>query len=593
MHRTSIARLAAVIIVGCAVALAFTSSLNDTPIVDEVPHIGAGFSYVTALDYRLNPEHPPLIKDLAGIALLPLGLNRSVYQLPAWTSAVNGQWEFGRSLIYHAGADPSTVLLVARAPMLLLFILACWLMWKWARERSGETSALIAVALLAFSPTVMAHARLVTTDMGAAIGVLAATYCFVHFLRDQNRRTFIWATLALGLALLAKFNTVLLAPFFVILAISVGLDGRLTKTAWRRAARLFGYTALVGAASFVFVVWPFYIVHTWNYPPARQLADTQQILSSYPNSIAKTVILWGADKPVIRAATHWGLGLAMVARRAGGGNTIYWLGSVVTAGGPGYFPLVYFLKEPLAWWILVAGALATLVFHSRRVHEHKKGHWFTDHLDEWAWLLWLAIYWLVSIRSTLNIGVRHLLPIYPFAILLVSGRIAAMLRWLRMHDRKRLRIYAVVIALLLGWYSFDSARVWPSYLAYFNELAGGPSGGHNFVADSNLDWGQDAKRLAQWVDRNHISAISLDYFGWAEPAYYLNDRIIYTNTGSWHDANDFIRRNRSDGWIAVSATYFQQAVYSTNQDNGGYRWLLNYKPVAVIGHSIMVWHITR
>jgi hypothetical protein len=168
-----------------------------------------------------------------------------------------------------------------------------------------------------------------------------------------------------------------------------------------------------------------------------------------------------------------------------------------------------------------------------------------------------------------------------------------MLQWLREHDRARLRIYSLVIALLLGWYSFESVRVWPSYLSYFNQLVGGPSGGHNAVADSNLDWGQDIKRLGQWIEKNDISAISLDYFGWAEPTAYLKNRVIYTNTGSWHSAADFIARNRSNGWIAVSATYFQQAVFSTKQDNGGYRWLLNYEPVTTIGHSIMVWHVTK
>ncbi len=114
-----------------------------------------------------------------------------------------------------------------------------------------------------------------------------------------------------------------------------------------------------------------------------------------------------------------------------------------------------------------------------------------------------------------------------------------------------------------------------------------------FVADSNLDWGQDLKRLGQWVDANDIQILSLDYFGWADPAYYLKGHIRYTHAGEWKDANDFLARNRTNGWIAVSATYFQQAVYSTNQDNGGYRWLLNYTPVTVVGNSIFVWHVTR
>jgi hypothetical protein len=587
-------RLIAAAIIAVATGLAFTSSLNDSPIVDEVPHIGAGFSYVTQLDGRLNPEHPPLIKDLAGLAILPLELNRHVFQTPSWTTDVNGQWQFGHDLIFGSGGNPDTIVQVARLPMLLVFVFACWLMWKWARERYGETAGLIALILFSFSPTILAHARLVTTDMGAAVGVLAATYCFLAFLRKPDRGTFAMSALSLGLALLAKFNTALLGPFFVLVAVLYGLDGHFTRAAWRRALRWFGLTALVGAASFVFMVWPFYFVQTFNEPAQQQLMETKSITAGYPNSIFKSAIIWGADKPVIRAATHWGLGLLMVAQRAEGGNTIYWLGRVVTAGGPGYFPLIYFLKEPLAWWALVAMALGALVFHHRkRRTEHKHGHFFTDNFDEWVWLVWLAIYWAVSIHSTLNIGVRHLLPVFPFAILLVSGRLAVLMDWLRAHDRMRLRIFSAVIALLLGWFVFESVHVWPSYLSYFNQFVGGPSGGYRFVTDSNLDWGQDLKRLGQWVEENDIPKISLDYFGWADQGYYLKGRSVYTTVGYWKDANDFIRRNTTNGWIAVSATYFQQAVYSTNQDNGGYRWLLNYEPVTVIGNSIFVWHITR
>jgi hypothetical protein len=270
------------------------------------------------------------------------------------------------------------------------------------------------------------------------------------------------------------------------------------------------------------------------------------------------------------------------------------MGRVVREGGPGYFPTVYFLKEPLAWWILVSMALTALVFHHRRrPKEHKRGHFFTDNLEEWVWLLWLAIYWFVSVRSTLNIGVRHLLPIYPFTILLVSGRLGVLIEWLRKHDRIRLQWFSLAIAALLGWYTFESVSVWPSYLSYFNELAGGPSGGHRFVADSNLDWGQDAKRLGQWAERNNVRKISLDYFGWSDPGYYLGTRYVYTTGSYWKDAKDFMARNSSDGWIAISATFYEEATNRAEPGASTYRWLMDYEPVAVIGNSIFVWHITK
>ncbi len=593
-------RVNVAIIIGVSLVLALLSSLGDSPIVDEIPHIGAGYSYVRTGDMRLNPEHPPLVKDLAGLGLLTLGLNESAFNQPQWVSETNGQWTFGRFLIFGSGNNPDTVKNVARLPMLIFFILGAWFIWKWSRERYGDTAALIATVLFSFSPTILAHTRLVTTDMAAAVSVLIATYFFLRLLRDQNRHHFIWSALTLGLALLSKFNTVLLAPYFILIAVLYGLDGHwLGHRAWSRAWRNMLMTASVGLTAFVGVVWPMYMLHTWNYPAERQHTDTESILGWQNKSLLKTFAVWGSDKPIIRATAQYALGLAMVQQRSEGGNTIYWLGRVVKQGGPWYFPIVYFLKEPLAWWVLVSMACTALAFHRRRhTGESKRGSWWTHNTDEWIWLLWLGIYWTVSIRSTLNIGIRHLLPVYPFAIMLVAGRLSILLAWLKAHDHKRFVWFSLTVAGLLGWYTFESVHVFPYYLTYFNQIAGGPSGGYQYVVDSNLDWGQDAKRLGEWAHEQGIKKISVDYFGWSDPAYYLGrDVYVWTSSTQWRDAKDFIRRNRSNGWIAVSGTFLQNSngekTFTDNTDSGTYRWLLDYQPETVIGNSIFVYHITR
>lgn len=588
-------RIIAVSVVLIATILAITSSLGDSPIVDEIPHIGAGYSYISKLDYRLNPEHPPLVKDLAGLPLLAISLNQKAFSTTYWTKDVNGQWNFGRTLIFESGNNGDIIKDLARLPMLLFFLAACYLVWRWSYERYGDTAALIAVVLMAFSPTILAHSRFVTTDMAAAAMVLAASYFFLRFLRSPGKWSFIWASLILGLALLAKFNTVLLGPYFMAVAGLYGLEGHWqSRKYWIRSVRYIGFSVLIGLTAFCAVVWPVYIAQTWNYPTARQVSDTTTILGSQPDNPLKTITLWASDKPVIRAAGHWTLGLAMVAQRTGGGNTIYWLGQVVNAGGLLYFPIVYFLKEPLAWWALFAMALTALAFHRHRhKNELKNGSWWSRNTEEWIWLLWLAIYWLISVRSTLNIGVRHLLPIYPFTIMLIAGRLSVLIDWLKKHDQARLKWFSLAIAILLGWYTFESVKVYPHYLSYFNQIAGGPSGGYRYVTDSNLDWGQDLKRLAIWVNDQKIRRISLDYFGWASPQYYLKDRVVYATVSKWRDADDFIRNNSSNGWIAISGTFLQEAIHRTNQTGSGYRWLLNYKPEVVVGNSIFVYHITR
>ncbi|HXV26603.1 MAG TPA: glycosyltransferase family 39 protein [Candidatus Paceibacterota bacterium] len=595
------ARTAAAVVT-FAVILALVSSAGDSLIVDEIPHIGAGYSYVSTGDMRLNPEHPPLAKSLAGLGVLGFADGTTAFASPFWTANVNGQWDFGRLLIYNSGNNAELIKQAARVPMLLFFVLSALVLWRWAVSRYGRGAGVMAVVLFAFSPTVLAHARFVTTDMPAAFGVLVATWLFVGYLRGPDRRSFVLASLGLGVALLTKFSTVLLIPYFFLVAALWAFGerhGRLRPAA-ARAVRWWWRTALVCATAFVFVVWPVYLLHTAAYPVDRQVRDTTSILGQQPGPLVARTAVWLADKPVLRAAGHYATGLAMVLQRSAGGNTIYWLGNVVKTGGPWYFPIVYFLKESLAWWILAALAVASLIVRPRRSHEHghrpRRGEWWADHFDELAMLLWLAVYWLSSVTSTLNIGVRHLLPVYPFTILLVSGRLAGIVEWLRRREPARLRIVAGGIALLMGWYVYETVAVHPYYLTYFNQIAGGPSGGYRYVVDSNLDWGQDLSRLSAYLDERGIAEVELDYFGWADPYYYLGDRVVWGTAGKYASAEEFIRRNRTDGWIAVSATFLQNSNGFKTFDPGdkrSYLWLTQYEPEAIVGHSIFVWHITE
>ena len=142
---------------------------------------------------------------------------------------------------------------------------------------------------------------------------------------------------------------------------------------------------------------------------------------------------------------------------------------------------------------------------------------------------------------------------------------------------------------MCAWLLAETIMVFPYYLTYFNEFAGGPSGGHRYVVDSNLDWGQDLKRLADWVDANNIKKISLDYFGWADPSYYLGDKAVWIRNGRYTNAGEFVRDNPDGGYIAVSVTFYQQSI-ATDKNYG---WLTEYPPVIVVGNSIFVWHIIK
>lgn len=581
-------------IIATTVILSIASVWDDSIIVDEVPHIGAGYSYLVKQDMRLNPEHPPLAKDLATLPLLFLKLRNDVFDSEFWQTDINGQWNFGRQLIYSSGNDADQIKHFAKLPMLLFFILSAVLVFKWDRRLYGDLGGIIVLILFAFSSTVIAHSRFVTTDMAALFGVLLATYFFINHFKNPTRKSLLFAGLTFGVALIAKFSTFLLVPYFLFLAIVYGLISVHNK--FHMAGQLVWCTLKVFIIGFVLVVWPVYYFHTYNYPPERQHRDTQQLLSTYGNRKFADPVVWASDKPVIRAAAQYGLGLLMVTQRAIGGNTTYFLGEVSRFGWRKYFPIVYFIKEPLAWWGLVLVAVLSAAFSWRypaREWINRGYHWTRSHFDEFAMFLWLAIYWGASIKGTLNIGVRHLLPVYPFTILLVSGQIARIGYRLQVIGyRKKLTIYYLLLTTLLGWYIVENIRVYPYYLTYFNQIVGGPTGGHKYVVDSNLDWGQDLVRFSKWVKKNNIPKIEFDYFGWADPSYYLKDQYVWMSSTKYKDGHDFAARNQSDGWLAISATFLMgsQGPYDEPKEPN-YLWLNSYQPVTIIGNSIFIYRI--
>jgi len=579
-----------ILIVLVALVLAITGLWDDSFIVDEIPHVGAGYSYITKGDFRLNPEHPPLAKDVAGFALSFLNIDQSAFSTQYWTTDINGQWNFGRALIYNPANDVDAITRTAKTTMLLFFLLSAVLIYRWARERYGDKAAFIVTLLFSFSPTVLAHSRFVTTDMPALFGVLLGTYFFIKYLQKPSRRTFWFAVLAFGVAQLTKFSVVLLAPLFVLMIIAWAVANSFS---FKKSAILFIRSLILMAMGVILVVWPVYALHTMNYPPEKQRTDTEFHLGSYGNRTFADPVVWASDKPVIRSLAYYATGILMVNQRAIGGNTTFFLGEVRNYAWKHYFPVVYGIKEPLAFWALALIVIITLSAQVKSLKLKVKSirNWVKNYFVEFSMLLWLAMYWYLSINANLNIGVRHLLPTYGFVFILLAGQLSKVIgRWSLVvgHYKTKIKIGTILIFVLLGWYIVDVVQIHPHYLTYFNQLAGGPSGGHLYAVDSNLDWGQDLKRLTMWIEENNVDKIHLDYFGWADQGYYLKDKLVWINAGTYKDARDFFAKNPNGGYIAVSASFYMG---SRGDPVNNYIWLDSYEPVAKIGNSIWVWEI--
>ncbi len=575
-----ITNIIATALLGCMFFLAITSMANDSVTMDEKAHLPAGYSYLTQKDMRLNPEHPPLIKDLAALPLLFIKNINFPSDIRAWQQDINGQWEFGDYFLFQSNNPTDKMIFWARIPMVLVLMVLGFYIFKWAKQLFGKKAALLSLFLFCFSPTFLAHGRLITTDVGAAAGIFIATYYFLKALQEPISRNIWLAGIAFGIAQLCKFSVILLIPFFVVLSfvywfLKLGNLKQIVKTFF-----------LIMIIGFV-VIWPLYQYHVLNYPAQKQQTDAQLYLKDYPGFI-KNPIIWASDKPILRPYAQYFTGLLMVFHRAAFGHTTYFMGEVSNLGWKKYFPIVYSIKAPLTFHIL---SLVTVIYilksiiYSKKKCSQKIQEWIKTHFNEFAMLTFIAIYWASSLISSLNIGVRHLLPTLPFIFVLIGGTIAKLLK------KPNLKLKTFILGVLIAYQAFSVVSVYPHFLAYFNEIVGGPNNGHVFTVDSNLDWGQDLRRLEKWTEE-YLPAgkqIYVDYFGGSNPEYYLKEKYV-----RWECTNqeqDFPKNN----YLAISATFLQSGrgipIPQLEHPAFCYVWLDKHQLVEKIGYSIFVYYI--
>jgi len=592
-HKTKINFIAAILLI-IMVVLGFLSMKEESAIMDEVAHIPAGYSYLIKKDMRLNPEHPPLIKDLAAIPLYFIDKINFPEQIPAWQTKVNGQWDFGFNFLYKSNNDADKIIFWSRIPMLLILLILGLYIFKWTKELFGPSSALFALFLYTFSPTFIAHGRYVTTDVGAAAGFFIATYYFVKFLQSPSKKNLFLAGIFFGIAQIIKFSLFLLIFYFAVLIIikTILLQKKLvfSKKALIQFGSFLKNFLLIIIIGYLIIVYPLYLFHISGYPQEKQVFDTNYISSHFPLKIINQPLVWMAKQPVLRPYAQYLLGLCMVFQRATGGNTTFFLGEVTNKGWHKYFPIVYLIKTPLVLHIFTIIALIFIAWQIKKpfwIRPVKRMFvWSKNHFPELAMLIFLMVYWGASISSNLNIGVRHILPAFPFTYVLITGQIKNIFR--RIKKEKVKMIASSVFGILLIWYAFSSLSIFPYYLTYFNELTGGAKNGYIYVTDSNLDWGQDLKRLTKWIEKNNIQRIKLDYFGGGLPEYYLKEKY----EPWWGERNP---NEAKKSWLAVSATFLQQGraipVKGWSQPTDYYLWLYQYEPKTVIGNSIFVYYI--
>lgn len=501
---------------------ALLSIKNKSVTFDEIAHLPAGYSYIRTLDFRMNIEHPPLVKQLSALPLLFLDLNFPVNQ-QAWNES--RQWIFGWDFLYNNKLSADKILFLGRLPVILLSCLLGYFLFSWTKQLFGVGAGLFSLFLYTFSPNILAHSRLVTTDLGVSLFVFLSIYTFWKYLKSPRLLNAVLGGICFGLVIATKFSAILIFPiYFLVLVIFYMNEKKLYIKLWHIIA-FFGAALLIVCLTYGFVSFNLYF---------RGLS---RILSE-------------------------------VRER---GHSAYLLGQYRSTGWLHYFLVAFILKTPIPSLIFVFMGL-----YFCRKH---KGLYFL--------YIPIIIFFLFASFSKKQIGLRHILPIYPF-LYIAAGTV---FNYVRKRYREKLILAPIIFSAMCGWLVFSQIKIFPDYLAYFNELGGGSDNGYKYFVDSNLDWGQDLPGLKSFLNKEGNPSLIFSYFGTASRKHYDIKHQELLNSGMGLEKSSYINSvDVEKEYFAISATNLQ-AVYFRQKDI--FRWLKERSPVKKIGYSIFVYDISK
>jgi hypothetical protein len=545
--------------------MAVTAVNTKSPTFDEPQHLTAGYSYFVTNDFRLDPENGNLPAMWAALPLLLDDLKFVPLNDRSWLRAEEGRT--AHQFFYEVGNDPDRMIADARMMMSIFGAALCLLVYRIAREFFGVIGGLIAATVAAFDPNFLAHTPLVDSDVPAAFFFTATVWsCWRSFQKITSANLLI-AAMSLSGLFLTKFSAPIVLAVLGGMSIlqifsrsQITLDFARIRTAltekWKKACAL--------AASW-FVLGAILCIAIWASCSFRYAAWTDNRANHEGTSWHWNYLLEDGgifEKSVSFACAHHFLpeaylyGLAYV-RKHEIDRPAFLDNQWSIVGFRSFFPRAFLYKTPLPFLFLLALAFYATMAHRRtnRIRSLRDG-WKSADVSRFnpLWMLAL-VYGSFTIISQLNIGHRHLLPIYP-ALFVGCGAVVHLLQ------NNRRTVFATVVAVLFCWQIGESVAIRPNYLAYFSETVGGAAHGHAHLVDSSLDWGQDLPALKTWLDEHRAlverKPLYLAYFGTADPRSYQVDAI---SLPEYHSLNDRTFARLGGGVYCISATTLQ-SVYA-------------------------------
>lgn len=543
--------------------LALGSSRDRSATWDEPIHLTAGYAAAAAQDFRVDPSHPPLLRMWAALPLLAMESVR--FDAAAIDAAAPASWlpsayGFAHRFMYREN-DADRMLTAARAMIVLLGIVLGVLVFWWAREWLGLVPAAGAIILFTLEPNLQAHASLVTTDLGLTTFLFGAVYFLWRTCQRVTRLNVAAAAAFAALAAASKFSAVVLAPIvFVLLAIAVARR----TVPWRVAGGV-GVLMLAAGVAGIWTAYGFTFLPSDSPAWAFNVAGGE-VASRHPSLAA--LATWVNDHRLLPNAYTQGF---LYSQSSAAAMPSFLAGARSADGWWYYLPVAFLIKTPIALLLLLAAGVIVSVTRPQAFGVQSLAFVFVP----------IAAYAVVAMASGINLGLRHLLPIYPFVLLAAAAAIktlaATRARWVPVS-------FAVLAVAGVG----EFARAYPYTLTFFNQFVGGPAEGYRYLADSNLGWGGNLKRLKAWMDRSGVRHINLAYFGQADPAYYGIDCTHLPGAPGF--AIDAIARPRLPGYVAVSPT-IMHGVYSPPEWRLFYEPFARLQPAAVIGDSLRIYWI--
>jgi hypothetical protein len=483
------------------IQLAFTAHRNSCT-WDEQDHLYAGYMSWKHGDFGLNPEHPPLVKMIAAIPILNMDL-----KMPAQQDRFFKTEAFLNGKDFLFKNDANSMLFRARMAAAIFTLLLAIFVFLAGREMFGTIAAFIALGLLVFDPTLLGHGAVVTTDAALSCFLFASVYAFYRYVKSPTPWRLVVLGIAVGLTLASKHTGILIFPILFLLAVcEILLSLRAPakpheSVSSLKLVRRYALAFVAVSAISITILWASY---GFRYQARAEGTQLNPPLAGFVQGLQRP-----HEVRLLQTVARFHLlpesyiyGLADV-RVMSDFYRSFVLGNIYPHGVWFYFPVAFVIKSSLAlliFLLIVIWAIATRRF------------------TEWREILFLIVppvfYLIIAMSSGMNIGVRHILPMYLFFAVLIGGATSKLIQ----ANRK----WAYAVAVLLLFQAISVSRTFPAYVAYANELWGGPSNVHTLLSDSNADWAQQLKSVKTYLDERNIEDCWFIYFaeGVIDTKYY-------------------------------------------------------------------------